>query len=315
METKQIIKGGAVTYITEDGWEDPTLIEIDINPIVRKTRAKTKNRRYFLVKNPFFRLLLNNGYIEPEFFFKSRRETKLILLQNASKRLQQDLINKYGSLYKAELSFLKRRGFKSSNEYHIYRAQLRGFKSRHDLFNFWARKQGFKNLYEQKLHNLRKKGFNSQRAYRQSLLDKNGLGLRTFYQLGKYNKFKKARKLDEYMVINGTLKKKAKREGQARKAVKKDETSNSRINNKKLKRTDNLTIEDTTHTLRCRHACRFGGYDYNMDCIILEQIPNNKLRILVFGDRNWKKDKDKKRIRCVDANRVTQKVKIKLDKE
>ena len=62
--------------------------------------------------------------------------------------------------------------------------------------------------------------------------------------------------------------------------------------------------KDATHRLSCRHAIGLSGLDYYMDCIILKRMPNYRLKILVFGDRYWKRDKDKKRIRYVDESRV-----------
>jgi hypothetical protein len=64
------------------------------------------------------------------------------------------------------------------------------------------------------------------------------------------------------------------------------------------------TIESCTHNLLCRHAIGRNGYDYHMKCIILKEMPN-KLKILVFGDRNWKRGKDKKRIRYIDKYRLS----------
>ncbi|KKL22275.1 hypothetical protein LCGC14_2437050 [marine sediment metagenome] len=69
---------------------------------------------------------------------------------------------------------------------------------------------------------------------------------------------------------------------------------------------EKLTYEDATHNLLCRHAVGTHGYDYHMKCVILKEMPNRRLKLLVFGERNWKRDKDKKRIRYVDAFRVSQ---------
>jgi len=65
-----------------------------------------------------------------------------------------------------------------------------------------------------------------------------------------------------------------------------------------------VEIKDATHKLSCRHAIGKSGYDYWMDCIILKELPNNRLKLLVFGDRFWREYSDKKRIRYVDKFRV-----------
>jgi len=63
-------------------------------------------------------------------------------------------------------------------------------------------------------------------------------------------------------------------------------------------------IKDATHKLSCRHAIGLNELDYYMDCIILKEMPNNRLKILVFGERYWKYHDDKKQIRYVDKFRV-----------
>ena len=62
--------------------------------------------------------------------------------------------------------------------------------------------------------------------------------------------------------------------------------------------------KEATHKLSCRHAIGLSGLNYWMDCIILKEMPNNRLKILVFGDRYWKYHDDKKRIRYVDKSRI-----------
>jgi len=71
---------------------------------------------------------------------------------------------------------------------------------------------------------------------------------------------------------------------------------------------DNMNIykrKDATHKLRCSHVfCRNSRVYYCMDCIILKEMSNNRLKILVFGERNRKGHDDKKQIRYVDTFRV-----------
>jgi hypothetical protein len=66
----------------------------------------------------------------------------------------------------------------------------------------------------------------------------------------------------------------------------------------------NYKKEDATHYLSCRHAIGRNGIDYFMACIILKKMLDNRLKILVFGERNWKGHDDKKQIKYVDDFRV-----------
>ena len=71
---------------------------------------------------------------------------------------------------------------------------------------------------------------------------------------------------------------------------------------------DLLRGKDATHKLSCSHAFNIlSRYDYWMDCIILKEMPNDRLKILVFGERNRKGYDDKKQIRYVDRYRVVEK--------
>ena len=64
-------------------------------------------------------------------------------------------------------------------------------------------------------------------------------------------------------------------------------------------------IKDATHRLNCSHVfCRNSRVNYCMDCIVLKEMPNNRLKILVFGERNRKGYDDKKQVRYVDKYRV-----------
>ena len=69
-----------------------------------------------------------------------------------------------------------------------------------------------------------------------------------------------------------------------------------------------LTIKDTTHKLSCCHVIGISRVNYCMDCIILKTMPDReRLKILVFGERNRKGYDDKKQIRYVDKYRVSRK--------
>ena len=68
---------------------------------------------------------------------------------------------------------------------------------------------------------------------------------------------------------------------------------------------DMLTIKDATHKLKCRHAQNSRvGRDYWMECIVLRELPNNRVKLLVFGERYWKGRDHIKYIRYVDKNRI-----------
>ncbi|MBA7552585.1 hypothetical protein ES705_45154 [subsurface metagenome] len=68
---------------------------------------------------------------------------------------------------------------------------------------------------------------------------------------------------------------------------------------------EEISIKNATHKLSCRHAFNSrSGLDYLMECLILKEMPNNRLKILVFGERYWRGYDHKKRIRYVDKFRV-----------
>jgi hypothetical protein len=57
--------------------------------------------------------------------------------------------------------------------------------------------------------------------------------------------------------------------------------------------TKQKTIEEirnkVTHNLRCVHSYNLRSrVEYNMPCLILKELPNNQVKILVFGDRRTK---------------------------
>ncbi|WP_326430349.1 hypothetical protein VQ574_21740 (plasmid) [Stutzerimonas frequens] len=63
------------------------------------------------------------------------------------------------------------------------------------------------------------------------------------------------------------------------------------------------TSANATHLLICRHVCRWTK-TYGMRCHVLKVMPNERLKLLVFGERNWKGREHISRVRYVEASRV-----------
>jgi len=59
-----------------------------------------------------------------------------------------------------------------------------------------------------------------------------------------------------------------------------------------------------THFLSCVHAIGKNRYYYFMPCDILKCMKDGRVKIRVFGDRYWKRDREKSRIRYVERNRI-----------
>lgn len=64
------------------------------------------------------------------------------------------------------------------------------------------------------------------------------------------------------------------------------------------------TIGNATHLLKCRHCIGYNKQDYYMGCLVLKDMGGDRLKVLVFGERNWKNREHIKRIRYVDSHRV-----------
>lgn len=74
------------------------------------------------------------------------------------------------------------------------------------------------------------------------------------------------------------------------------------------------TYKDATHRLKVAHQINNRGNrrEYSMPCIILKELPDNRVKILVFGYKTTKTElcNGAKRIRYVSKDRL-----IKLDKQ
>lgn len=65
-----------------------------------------------------------------------------------------------------------------------------------------------------------------------------------------------------------------------------------------------LTHENATHVLMCRHCIGAHRTEYTMRCHIIKELPDNRVKILVFGERYWPDRLHIKNIRYVDKERV-----------
>lgn len=63
------------------------------------------------------------------------------------------------------------------------------------------------------------------------------------------------------------------------------------------------TSANATHHLICKHVCNWDK-TYAMRCHVLKSMPDGRLKVLVFGERNWKGMEHKSRVRYVEPGRV-----------
>ena len=68
---------------------------------------------------------------------------------------------------------------------------------------------------------------------------------------------------------------------------------------------DNLTSENATHLLSCAHAITLNRMEYKMHCHVLKDMGDGRVKILVFGERNWKNKEHISQIRYVSKGRIT----------
>lgn len=66
-----------------------------------------------------------------------------------------------------------------------------------------------------------------------------------------------------------------------------------------------LTADNATHYLRCRHVLGHGVTNYRMRCHVIKTMGDGRLKVQVYGERYWNDERRKKvKIRYVDAYRV-----------
>lgn len=68
---------------------------------------------------------------------------------------------------------------------------------------------------------------------------------------------------------------------------------------------DELTYDNATHILRCRHSIGHNVREYTMRCHVLKVCDSGRLKILLHGERFWQSMNHRKRsVRYVDPGRV-----------
>lgn len=66
-----------------------------------------------------------------------------------------------------------------------------------------------------------------------------------------------------------------------------------------------LTADNATHFLRCRHVLGHGIKNYRMRCHVIKTMGDGRLKVQVYGERYWNDERrNKTKIRYVDAYRV-----------
>lgn len=68
----------------------------------------------------------------------------------------------------------------------------------------------------------------------------------------------------------------------------------------------NVGSEAATHLLRCSHCRGRSTTYYKMRCAVLGETKSGKVKIRVFGERNWAGRDHVSRIRYVDSWRLTE---------
>jgi len=122
---------------------------------------------------PSFRNFLIMNIIGNENFKVVRPQTRGILILDAIKQLNQELIQKYGTMHNYHKQWCKKNGFESVNKYKIYLAKEAGFNSRweRNIYNFKKKYPNMKNWQEFLDTRAKEEGFNShcEKAYLRKL--------------------------------------------------------------------------------------------------------------------------------------------------
>ncbi|MDI5832572.1 hypothetical protein OCF84_21370 (plasmid) [Shewanella xiamenensis] len=67
-----------------------------------------------------------------------------------------------------------------------------------------------------------------------------------------------------------------------------------------------LTADNATHLLLCRHAVGSNGKDYQMRCHILKRMSDGRLKLRVYGYLFWNHSPHIVKVRYVESWRVTE---------
>jgi len=73
-------------------------------------------------------------------------------------------------------------------------------------------------------------------------------------------------------------------------------------------------MKKTDNYLECRHCIGPNCTDYIMACDVLKETKKGKMKIRVYGERNWKNKDHISRIRYVDKSRVKNRTTFKWKK-
>lgn len=66
----------------------------------------------------------------------------------------------------------------------------------------------------------------------------------------------------------------------------------------------NKTVDECTHKLICKHCIGSHCSEYYMKCLILSTTKSGNVKVLVFGERNWRGKDHIKNIRYVHESRI-----------
>lgn len=195
-ESRQIVRNSSVSYIDEDGYEDPFPISISPQDNLVMRKGKIQNRRFkgkgFIWFESRFKNILINKYIGSDVYsiFPSGSKERYKLLKFATKKFKEDLIKIYGSQGNYLRKWVKvrygvswtkyqdilaqSRGFENQYEYQIFLSKKKGFNNYNDRLNYNARKKGFRNRADRDLENIRKRGFKGVMDYLNFMAKKRG---------------------------------------------------------------------------------------------------------------------------------------------
>jgi len=83
-----------------------------------------------------------------------------------------------------------------------------------------------------------------------------------------------------------------------------------------MKPLEEFDVSNYTNWLRCHHCQGHSHKTYYMPCTKVKEMPDGeRVKIVVFGERDWKDTFDKKRVRYVNKDRVLDKELLELDLE